>query len=317
MRLLYITIAWALLTASSYQRDQIKIVGSSTLYPLVTIAAEHFARKYNYKTPIVESIGTGAGMKLFCGGNDIKYPDIANASRKIKATESDLCEKNQVKNFDEIILGFDGVIIARSVKGVDFALNSKSLFLALAKYIIFDDKMVENPYDYWDEIDPDFDHIKIEVFGPAYGSGTRDVLTDLVAEQCLKQSKMTELYPNLADRKIFCSWIREDGRYVESGENDNIIISKIIQNPKALGVISFNYLRSNSLKINAIALDGAFPTVKTIISGKYKLSRPLYLYFNKEHYKTVAHLEDFVREIQTKGYIGPDGILTKNGLISK
>lgn len=315
-KLLITIISWLLLVSANFQREQIKIVGSSTLYPFITIAAEYFGRVNGLRVPIIESVGTGAGIKLFCSGVGLEYPDIATASRKIQNSEVELCKQNKVDNFFELILGYDGVVIAKALNGHEVALTAKDLYLALSKYIIHEGKIVENFYRYWHEINPKLAPTKIEIYGPAYGSGTRDTVTEALAAYCNKQEIIIKQYNNPKDRKVFCSLIREDGAYIESSENDNIIISKILQNTTALGLISFNYLNANAQKISPVPLDGSSPSIETIRSRDYKLSRPLYLYINKDHYNQVKDLKLFVETIQSEDYLGFGGILTKNGLIS-
>ena len=223
-----------------------------------------------------------------------------------------------MNNYKEYILGYDGVVIAQSKNGSDIALTTKELYLALAKYLVSKDgKLVANFYKYWDEIDSRLAHAKIEIYGPAHGSGTRDTVTEAIGAYCDKQKIIITQYAREEDRVVFCSLIREDGAYIESSENDNIIISKILQNTNALGLISFNYLSSNSQKIKSVSLDGSFPTIASIKKGDYKLARPLYLYVNLDHYKQIKELESFVKDILSGDYSGPHGILTKNGLISR
>jgi phosphate transport system substrate-binding protein len=303
------------LCSAEHQRKQITIVGSATLYPFITIAAEYYARSHNSPTPLVESIGTGAGIKLFCGGDGMKSPDIATASRKIKDSERALCDMHKVQNIGEMILGYDGVVIAKAQANQILNLTAEELHRALSKYVIKDDTIVENFYKYWDEINPKLAHIKIEVFGPAFGSGTRDLIADILSSYCNKHEIIIKHYPEVSNRHVFCSLIREDGAYIESSENDNIIISKIKQSSNALGIIRFNYFSSNAHAIDSVQFEGVAPSYHAIRSSRYKLSRPLYLYINQDRYKNVSFLENFIHALQTKEYIGPGGLLSKNGLV--
>ena len=316
-RSLLFFISLFLLSAFSFQRDQIRIVGSSTLYPFVSIAAEYFAKKTLNKTPVVEATGSGSGIKLFCGGDSMKYPDIVNSSRKIKESETGLCHKHNISNIEEITLGFDGIVISKVKEDSKrFQLTSSELYQALAKYIVRNNKIILNDNQFWSDINNELPKIKIEIYGPTHGSGTRDALTDIIlVRKCINQEQIKNLYPNERERNIFCSLIREDGHYIESGENDNLIISKLINNHNAFGVISFNYLETNSDRVSAVKIDGVYPTKSSIINNEYPISRPLYMYINKDHLKFLPSLEAFIKAIRSDEYIGVNGILVRNGLI--
>jgi len=318
-RLLVAASLVALTAAPAFAaRDQIRIVGSSTVYPFTTAVAEQFGKSSGMKTPVVESTGTGGGMKLFCAGVGVDHPDFTNASRAIKKGEFEDCVKNGVTEIVEIKIGFDGLAIADSVKGADMPLTKKQIFMALAKQVPDKDgKLIPNPYTMWNEIDPSFPAQKIEVYGPPPTSGTRDSFMELVME------KGAEGFDSLkdlkkADAKAYeAVWksMREDGPFVEAGENDNLIVQKLIGNPNALGIFGFANVAENS-DIHALAIDGVVPTIDTIASGEYKVARPLFVYAKKQHVGVIPGMAEFVAEYTSEKAIGEDGYLTDKGLIA-
>jgi len=290
-----------LFSLSAQAREQIHIVGSSTLYPFITIAAEKFG-KISGRTPVVEATGTGGGIHLFCSGNSLHYPDIVNASRPIKPSEQALCKKHGVLNVKEIMIGYDGIVIAESVEAPDLNLSKKELFLALAKKIPKDGTLVDNYYKTWKQINPKLPNNKIEVYGPSFTSGTRDAFIELV---------MHEFCNNSA-----CKEIREDGNYIEMPENDNLIIHKLLNNKQALGIISFSLLNENS-KIKAATIRNISPTKESIINEKYPLARPLFIYINNDHLKLLPSLAEFITELTSPNSLGQNGYLTQKGLLTK
>lgn len=288
-------------SAQAQERQQIRIVGSSTLYPFITIAAEKFG-KLSGHTPVVEATGTGGGFHLFCSGNSIHYPDIVNASRAMKLSEQNLCAKNGVSNIKEIILGFDGIVIAQSRNAKTINLTKEELFLALAKKIPVNNLLVDNFYTSWKQINPKLPNTKIEVYGPSFNSGTRDAFIELIMHKfCNKGS---------------CKEIREDGHYIEMPENDNLVIHKLVNNKKALGIISFSLLSENS-KIKPVIIDNVLPTKETIINEKYSLARPLLIYVNIDHEKLLPNLNNFINLITSSNSLGPNGYLTRKGLLTR
>ena len=288
-------------TIQAQAREQIRIVGSSTLYPFITIAAERFGRISGH-TPVVEATGTGGGFHLFCSGDSLRYPDIVNASRTIKPSEQELCKKNGVLNVKELLIGYDGIVIAQSKEAQKFNLSKKDLFLALAKKLPQANQMVNNFYKTWKQINPKLPDIKIEVYGPSFTSGTREVFIELVMNEFCHQSG--------------CKEIREDGAYIEMSENDNLIIHKLAHNQKALGIISFSLLNENS-SIKAATINNVLPSKKSIINGLYPLSRPLFIYINKDHQVLLPSLNAFIQELVSPFSIGSDGYLTQKGLLTK
>jgi phosphate transport system substrate-binding protein len=300
-------------------RDQIRIVGSSTVYPFTTAVAENFGKTSGMKTPVVESTGTGGGMKLFCAGVGEATPDFTNASRAIKKSEFEDCQKNGVTEIVEIKVGFDGLTLANAKSGPDLNLTKQQIFLALAKEVPGPDgKLIPNPYKMWNEIDPSLPAEKIEVLGPPPTSGTRDSFVELVMEKGAESiDSLKEL--KKSDAKAFETvWksIREDGAYVEAGENDNLIVQKLEANPKAVGIFGFSFLEENQNKIKGAAIDGIVPTYEAIASGEYKVSRPLYVYAKKQHVGVIPGMAEFIAEYVSEKAIGEDGYLSAKGLIT-
>jgi phosphate transport system substrate-binding protein len=313
-----IILATTILAAASgvaHAREEIRIVGSSTVYPFTTAVAEAFG-KVSGKTPVVESTGTGGGFKLFCAAAGVDSPDFTNASRAIKKSEFEDCAKNGI-NVIEIKVGFDGLTVATA--GEPIELTKQQLFMALAKQVPdASGKLVDNPYKMWNEIDAALPAAKIEVLGPPPSSGTRDSFVELVME------KGAEKFESLAalkksDAKAFEGvWksIREDGAYVEAGENDNLIVQKLEANKAAFGIFGFSFLEENAGKINGVKVDGVAPTYETIAAGEYKVARPLFIYAKKEHIGVIPGMAEFMAEYVSEGAIGADGYLADKGLVA-
>ena len=300
-------------------RDQIRIVGSSTVYPFTTAVAEQFGKSTGMKTPVVESTGTGGGLKLFCAGVGEDTPDFANASRHIKKSEFEDCAKNGVTDIVEIEIGFDGLSVAQSKDAPELALTKQQLFLALAKNVPDKDgKLVANPNKMWSDIDPSLPAVKIEVLGPPPTSGTRDSFAELVLEAgALKFPAMADL--KKSDAKAFeAVWksIRDDGAYVEAGENDNLIVQKLQANPTALGIFGFSFLEENANAIKDIAIDGVKASYESIADGSYKVARPLFIYAKKQHIGTIPGMAEFIAEYTSEKAIGEDGYLAEKGLVT-
>jgi phosphate transport system substrate-binding protein len=317
-RLLFAVSALAIAASPAFARDQIRIVGSSTVYPFTTAVAEAFGKSSGMKTPVVESTGTGGGFKLFCEGAGEDTPDLTNASRPIKKSEFETCQKNGVTDIVEIKVGFDGLTIATAAAAADVAFTKQQIFMALAKQVPDKDgKLVDNPYTMWNEIDPSLPATKIEVLGPPPTSGTRDSFAELVLE------KGAEKFESLAalkksDAKAFEGvWksIRTDGAYVEAGENDNLIVQKLEANPNAFGIFGFSFLEENEGKIKAAKVEGQVPTFETIASGDYKVARPLFVYVKKQHVGQVPGIAEFVAEYASAKAMGEEGYLADKGLI--
>ncbi|MFM8748274.1 MAG: substrate-binding domain-containing protein [Aestuariivirga sp.] len=299
-------------------RDQIRIVGSSTVYPFTTAVAEQFGKKTGMKTPVVESTGTGGGMKMFCEGVGEATPDASNASRRIKKGEFEDCNKNGVTEIVEIQIGFDGLTLAHSKAGTPMNTSFKNIFLALAKDVPGPDgALIPNPYKNWNEIDPSLPAVKIEVLGPPPTSGTRDSFHELMMERgALEIESLAKLKKDDAKafEKVWKS-VREDGAYVEAGENDNVIVQKLESNPSAFGIFGFSFLEENAAKLVGVELGGVAPTFETIASGDYKASRPMFVYLKKQHVGVIPGLAEFAAEYVSDAATGEDGYLGDKGLV--
>ena len=313
--------AAAVLAATAAEaRDRIRIVGSSTVFPFATAAAEQFGKTADFPTPVVESTGTGGGLKLFCGGLGVGHADVANASRRIKTSEVDLCASNGVAEVTEIAIGYDGIAIANSRAAPRVELTLRQLFLALAKDVPVDEEGAElapNPWTRWSEIDPALPDVAIEVLGPPPTSGTRDAFAELALEGGCKT------FPALAaieseDKKRYkaiCHAIREDGAWVEAGENDVLIVQKLVANPRAFGVFGFSFLDQSADSVQGSLIDGVEPDFESISDGSYPVSRSLYVYVKTAHAGVIPGMLEFVDELTSERAWGPEGYLADKGLI--
>jgi phosphate transport system substrate-binding protein len=306
-------------TASAQSaRDYVYIVGSSTVYPFATVVAERFGHNSEFKTPKVEATGSGGGIKLFCDGIGVDYPDIANSSRAIKDSELASCAANGVDEIIEVRIGYDGIVLANSVTAPAMALSRKDLFLALAKQVPGDGKtLVANPYRTWTDVNPGLPATKIEVLGPPPTSGTRDAFVELVMDGgCKSIPWIAALAESDADRfKSICQTVREDGAFVEAGENDNLIVQKLEANKGAFGIFGFSFLDQNTEKVKGAAIDDVEPTFEAIADGDYPVSRPLYFYVKKAHVDVIPGLKDYLREFTSERAWGDEGYLADRGLI--
>lgn len=306
-------------TGAAVARDQIRIVGSSTVYPFTTAVAEQFGKSGAGKTPVVESTGTGGGMKLFCAGVGEAHPDLTNASRAMKKSEFEDCQKNGVKDIVEIKVGIDGLTIAQSKNGPAIKLTMEQVFLALAGQVPGKDgKLVANPYKTWSDIASSLPNVKIEVLGPPPTSGTRDSFHELFMEVGAKKVAALKDMQK-ADAKGFEKlWksVRKDGAYVEAGENDNVIVQKLEGNKNAFGIFGYSFLEENAAKLRGVAIDGVEPTYDNIASGKYEGSRPLFVYVKKQHVGVVPGIDKFVAEYVSPKAMSKDGYLARKGLVA-
>ena len=322
-------------------RDYVSIVGSSTVYPFATVVAEQFGKTTSYKTPKIESTGSGGGLKLFCAGVGVEHPDITNASRRMKKSEQENCAKHGVTEVVEIKVGYDGIVLANSKAAQSLELSRKDIFLALAKQVPgADGKLIDNPYQTWKQVNPALPNIKIEVLGPPPTSGTRDAFSELAMEggakkfddlKALRASKdeaeikalmaklgIPESVFNKKGKKVFqavAHAIREDGAYIEAGENDNLIVQKLEANPNAVGVFGFSFLDQNADKVQGSLVDGKAPTFEAIADGSYPVSRPLYFYVKKAHAGAVPGIEGYLAEFTSERAWGDEGYLADKGMI--
>ncbi len=308
---------WA---ATASARENIQMVGSSTVYPFATVAAERFGRATDFKTPIVEATGSGGGLKLFCGGVGRKHPDFANSSRRIKASEFEHCAQNGVTDIIEIKIGYDGIVLANSRAAPRFSLTRADIFRALAKNTPHPDgseTLTPNPYSTWREVNSSLPATPIEVFGPPPTSGTRDAFVELAMEGGCAQIPWLAAM-GAADPHAYreaCHRIREDGAFIEAGENDNLIVRKLGKNPHALGIFGFSFLDQNGDVVQGAHVDGVAAQFELIASGAYPIARPLYVYAKSAHLSVIAGMAEFIAELTAEDTWGEDGYLADRGLI--
>jgi len=317
MQRLLLTVAAAAIVGhagAALARDQIRVVGSSTVFPFTTAVAEQFGSKSGMKTPVVESTGTGGGIKLFCSGVGAEFPDFANASRQINKGEVEACAKAGVREITEIKVGFDGIVLSNSKKHPAYSLTEKQIWTALAKQVPVNGQLVANPHQTWKDVDPSLPAEKIEVLGPPPTSGTRDAFVELVMD------KGCESFPEIKAlsgpaKQAACRTVREDGSYIDAGENDNLIVQKLEANPRAIGVFGFSFLDQNIDKLQGSRIEGVEPTFENIASGKYPVSRSLYVYAKNAHLAVIPGMREFVAEFTSEDAFGSEGYLTDKGLI--
>jgi len=307
-----------LIAGAAEARDQIRIVGSSTVFPFATAVAETFGKTTSFKTPVVESTGSGGGLKLFCAGKGEQHPDITNASRRIKRSEVEKCAKNGVGNVVEVKVGYDGIMMANDKSAPSFSLTRRDVFLALAHNVpAGEGKLIDNPYKTWKDVNAALPAVKIEVMGPPPTSGTRDAFAELALEGGCRTFPWIKAMKK-KDKKAYkalCHTIREDGAYIEAGENDNLIVRKLQTNPNALGVFGFSFLDQNADLIKGNPMDGNQPTFENIASGDYPVSRPLYFYVKAAHTGMVSGIKEYLAEFTSEKAWGEEGYLTDKGLI--
>ena len=317
IRLLTSVAAIALTALPAIARDQINIVGSSTVFPFSTTVAERFGKSTAFKTPVVESTGSGGGMKLFCTGVGESTPDITNASRRIKSSEAEKCAANGITPI-EAKIGFDGIVLANSRDSGRMEVTRQQIFLALAKDVPNSaGELIPNPYSMWSEIDSSLPAVKIEVLGPPPTSGTRDAFAELALEggcktfDFIKDMKKTDK----SAYKEVCHTIREDGAYIEAGENDNLIVQKLQTNPSAFGVFGYSFLEQNSDTMQGSIVGGVEPEFEEIASGNYPIARSLFFYVKKEHIGVIPGITEYMKEFTREDTWGEDGYLVDKGLI--
>ncbi|MEZ0280420.1 PstS family phosphate ABC transporter substrate-binding protein [Methyloceanibacter sp.] len=318
------TLAVAALSTGSpaLARDQIQVVGSSTVYPYTQAVAEEFGKKTGKKAPVVESTGTGGGMKIFCQGVGEANPDLTGASRAMKKSEWEQCTKNGVTDITELQIGYDGLSVAQSKKGKPIDLSKAQLYLALASEIPGGDKLVPNPHKKWSDVDKSLPDVAITVYGPPPTSGTRDAFVELALHEGCKaldyyKQKKGELEKADFDKLVTeaCTKMRQDGPFIEAGENDNLIVQRIEADPNALGIFGYSFLYENQDKLQGVKVGGVGPSFDTIADGTYGLSRPLFIYIKNAHRKVIPGLNEFVAEYTSDEAMGPDGYLHERGLV--
>jgi phosphate transport system substrate-binding protein len=319
---LAVALVGGIALSGAAEAREIKIVGSSTVFPYTQAVAEEFAKKGG-KAPTVESTGTGGGFKIFCQGVGEAHPDITGASRAIKKSEFEDCQKNGVTDITEVLLGYDGLSIAVSRKGKQFDLTKEQIFLALASEIPAGDKLVPNPHKKWSDIDKSLPDVAITVYGPPPTSGTRDAFVELAMHAgCEKldyfKAKKAEMEKKDFEKlvKDKCSPMRTDGAFIEAGENDNLIVQRLEADPNAVGIFGYSFLFENQDKLQPVTVGGVEPNLENIASGKYGISRPLYIYVKNAHRKVIPGMDDFIKEYVSTEAMGPGGYLAERGLVS-
>jgi phosphate transport system substrate-binding protein len=298
-------------SGSAFARDQISIVGSSTVFPFATTVAEKFGQNLNFKTPVIESTGSGGGLKMFCQGIGTTTPDITNASRAIKSKEVETCKQNGITPI-EYLIGYDGITISNKKDGPDFELTKEDIFNAVAAQVQIDGKWVENPYTKWSEVNPALPDLKIDIMIPPTTSGTRDAFVELIMhDHCKKAYGMSK-----KEYKAQCTAVRTKGTYVvQMTENDNLIIEKLRDDKNRLGVFGFSFLDQNFDTVKGSKIEGVSPTFETIADGSYTVSRPLFFYVKKEHIGIIPGIQEYVDLFMSDRMIGEEGLLVEQGLI--
>jgi phosphate transport system substrate-binding protein len=317
---LAIAVASVSTSAAAQGRDTINIVGSSTVYPFTTVVAERFGKSSGMKTPKVESTGTGGGMKLFCAGMALDTADFTNASRRMKKSEQEKCAENGVKEVVEMPIGYDGLTVAQAKGAAPMNLTREEIYLALAKQIpspTGEEVLIDNPNKTWKDVNKSLPDVKIEVIGPPPSSGTRDSFVELTLEHgCKEYAWLGNLEKiDKDDYAKKCKSIREDGAFIEAGENDNLIVQKLNANKFAVGVFGYSFLEENLDKVQAVSIEGVKPTPETVGSGEYKISRPMFVYMKKGHIGSVPGMHEFAKEYMSDKSMGEDGYLVEKGMI--
>mgnify|MGYP001815479009 CR=1 FL=1 len=354
LRLLMAVLCAALASVQALAagRGSVSIVGSSTLYPFAAVVAERFGRTTEFRAPIIEATGSGGGFKLFCSGVGARTPDITNASRRIKRSEFEGCRGNGVTEILEVPVGYDGIVIANAKSSPGYDLSLRDIYLALAKLVPGEDgRLIPNPHLTWRDVNPDLPAVAIEILGPPPTSGTRDAFVELAlgrgAETVASLQQLRQLpasradaiadivsalglpgnlYGNLARRKgsaptgaeVFAAIVyavREDGAYIDAGENDNLVVQKLRANPDAFGILGFSFLDENTDRIQGASIDGVAPTYDAIARGSYPISRPLYVYVKVAHIGRVPGIAEYVAEFVSERAMGEDGYLPDRGLV--
>lgn len=301
-------------------RDQIRIVGSSTVFPYTQAVAEQFSNMTGAPSPVVESTGTGGGMKLFCAGIGESYPDLTGASRAMKSSEYELCQSNGVTDVTEALIGFDGLSIAISRSNENnWNLTLEEVFLALAAQVPVDGNLVDNPNQKWSDINPVLPDSQILAYGPPPTSGTRDAFVELAMHAGCKK------LPWVMDQELDkdkdwvgenCSRMRQDGPYVEAGENDNLIVQRLNADPSAIGIFGYSFLFENTDTLKAVQINGVSPNADTIGDNSYPISRPLYFYTKNAHRGVIPNFQEFIEEYMTEDSLAPGGYLSERGLVA-
>jgi phosphate transport system substrate-binding protein len=312
-----IALAAILMSAASVPalaRDQVRIVGSSTVFPFSTVVAEAFGKQGSNKTPVVESTGTGGGFRLFCAGVGVQHPDIANASRRITAGELKACTDNNV-TVSEVKIGYDGIVFAYDRSGPNMNISVEQLWRGIARQVPVNGQMVANPYKKWNQIDPSLPSTDIVIYGPAANHGTRDAVVELVLDEGCKNVAEVKAIADARARQQACRTVREDGAWVDVADAYNVTVDRTLKTPGSLGVIGFGFFENNKSRLKVSNVGGIEPTFDNIASGKYPVARSMFFYVKREHVGVVPGLKEFVAEFTSNKAAGEDGYLVDKGLI--
>jgi phosphate transport system substrate-binding protein len=304
-------LATASIATSMMANDQIRIVGSSTVYPFTSYVAEEFGATTGFKTPVVESTGSGGGMKIFCAGAGLDTPSFTNASRAMKTKEFETCKANGVTEITGLMVGYDGIAIAQSKENPSFNLTKEQIFLAIAQEVPSKDgkTLIANPYKKWSDIDPTLPNREIRMLGAPTTSGTRDSFDEMVMEKASKS------FPAYGEAQGKYKKVRTDGAYIPSGENDNLIVQQLTQDKAALGYFGYSFLEENHDKISGVTLNGIAPTAQNIADGKYPVSRSMFMYMKNAHIGKIKGVAEFMDLYVQDAMIGQKGVLKNIGLI--
>ena len=311
MRLAILTLAGLMIagTASAQRAETISIVGSSTVFPFSTKVAETFGETTDFNTPVIESTGSGGGMKLFCAGVGTDHPDITNASRAMKSGEAETCAANGVE-FTEFVIGFDGIVVANSNTTGVLELSREILVKALVAEVPNADcsALAPNTSKTWADVDSSLPDVAIEVLGPPTSSGTRDAFEELVFHSAMKSMGCDKATYKAAS-------VREDGAYIEAGENDSLIVDQLAANPSAVGIFGYSFLANNADRMQGATIEGIAPTFENIAGGDYKVSRSLFFYVKNNHLGVIPGIAEFAQEFTSEEAFGEGGYLEPIGLI--
>ena len=313
-----LALAAAALPAAAQSRQEIRVVGSSTVFPYSQAVAEQFANATGAPSPIVESTGTGGGFQAFCEGIGEQYADITGASRAIEAGEFELCAQNGVTDITEALIGYDGLslVISRESE-TDWDLTLAEVYLALGAQVPVDGEWVDNPYQRWSEINPALPDLPILVYGPPPTSGTRDAFVELAMQAGCEELPFVQEGGFDGDWvEENCSRMRTDGPFVEAGENDNLIVQRLQADPNAMGIFGYSFLYENQDTLKDVRIGGVEATLETIGSFEYPISRPLFIYIKNAHRGVIPNMEEFIAEYVSEDALGPDGYLPERGLVS-
>ena len=299
-------------------RDQIRIVGSSTVFPYTQAVAEQFANMTGAPAPIVESTGTGGGMKIFCAGVGTDHPDLTGASRAMKSSEYSLCAENGVSNITEALIGYDGLSIAASRSGdFDWDLTLSEIYLALGAQVPVDGEWADNPYESWSDINPNLPNQPILAYGPPPTSGTRDAFVELAMHAGCKELEFVSSGGYDGDWvEANCSRMRQDGMFVEAGENDNLIVQRLNADTGAMGIFGYSFLYENLDTLKAVMVNSVSPNAETIGDYSYPISRPLYFYTKNAHRGVIPNFQEFIEEYMSEEALAPGGYLSERGLVT-